>query len=166
LWDAAIRTVLLEKPGARPALTPFTDGKRVRIKPLSEDMEALEITVPKKFKLRYASGYDLPFEAHFVGPDLKIEVWIPDHGDFTLQGHMTVAMNAKIPPIFLHTEENEEGCLLVSKEVSFNGRAIVYSATGSRPNLKVECFAGGLVTLEIAELAASICLSLRRAQPN
>ena len=163
--DAAAGPALQDKPEALPPLTPFADGKRVRIKPLEDGIEALEIAVPPNFKLRYEGGEELAPSAHLIGPDLKIVVGPPEAGIFTLKQEMTIALNSEKPVTFFRAEETEEGFLLVDRDWLF-GDDPLYNAKVSRPKLKVECWATELEKLSDAELAASICVTLRAAPPK
>jgi hypothetical protein len=163
--DAAGGPALQGKPEALPPLTPFADGKRVRIKPLEAEIKALEITVPANFKLKYEGGEELAPSAHLVGPNLEIVVGGPEAGIFTLEQEMKIATNSEKPVAFFRTEETEQGFLLVDRDW-LTGDHPLYNATVSRPKLKVECWATGLEKLSDAELAASICLTLRAASPK
>ena len=164
--DAIAARALQGKPEALPPLTPFADGKRVRIKPLQDEIEALEITVPAKFKLRLEGGEELARSAHLIGPGLEIVVGPPPDGEFSpLAGEMKMHMNNPRPPAFLRSEETEDGFLLVHRDWLFGDHPL-YNATVSRPKIKVECWATGLEKLSDAELAASICLTLRAAPPK
>ena len=163
--DAAAGPGLQGKPAALPPLTPFADGKRVRIKPLEDGIEALEIAVPPNFKLKYEGGEELAPSAHVIGPDLEIEVVQPEAGFFTLKERMKIAMNSEKTPTFFRAEETKDGFLLVERNW-LAGDHPLYNATVSRPKLKVECAAAGLEKLSGAELAASICLTLRAAPPK
>jgi hypothetical protein len=162
---------LQNKPDALPPLAPFTDGKRIHIKPIEDYIEALEITLPKGFELSYDDNGELENSVRITGPGLEIEIGPPEAGFFTLAEHMVIYRNNDKPPVFYRAEETKEGYLLLVGNLDSE---VGYQVTVSRPNLKVTCFAGRFVggswvemdTLEKADLAASICLSLRAAQPN
>jgi hypothetical protein len=153
------------KPEALPPLTPFADGKRVRIKPLEADIKALEITVPANFKLTVERLEDIPPSAHLTSPALEIAVGPPEAGFFTLKQEMRIVGNSEKAPTFFRADETEDGFLLVHRDW-LTGDHPLYNATISRPKLKVECVAAGLEKLSDADLAASICLSLRAAPPK
>ena len=166
LPDAAAGASLQGKPEALPPLTPFADGKRVRIKPLEDGIKALEIAVPRNFKLKYEGGEELAPSAHLVGPNLEIVVGEPPDGEFSpLAEEMKMHMNNPRPPAFLRAEETEDGFLLVHRDWLVGDHPL-YNATVLRPKLKVECWSTGLEKLSDADLAASICLTIRAASPK
>ena len=153
------------KPEALPPLTPFADGKRVRIKPLEDGIEALEITAPQNFKLKYKGGEELAPSAHLVGPGLEIVVGPPEAGFAPLTEEEKMLMNAERKPTFSRSEETEDGFLLVYRDWLVGDHPL-FNATVSRSKLKVECWATGLEKLSDADLAASICLTLQGAHPK
>jgi len=137
LPDAAAAPALQGKPEALPPLTPFADGKRLRIKPLEDGIEALEIAVPPNFKLKYEGGEELAPSAHLIGPDLKIVVGPPEAGFSPLTEEEKMLMNAERKPTFSRSEESEDGFLLVYRDWLVGDHPL-FNATVSRPKLKVE----------------------------
>jgi hypothetical protein len=161
--DAAAAETLDAGPamsaGAHSPLKPLADGKRVRITKLW--VAPVEITVPPDFRLRMEGGEELAPTAYLEGPDLKVSVNEPEAGFSTLEGQKMGFKNSYPDATTIRSEETPEGYLLVDR-VTFAGQ-LRYSAYVARPKLKVHCSAGDLDTLQQAELAASICLTLRPA---
>ena len=129
--DAAGGPALQGKPEALPPLTPFADGKRVRIKPLEADIKALEITVPANFKLTVERLEDIPPSAHLTSPALEIAVGPPEAGFFTLKQEMRIVGNSEKAPTFFRADETEDGFLLVHRDW-LTGDHPLYNATISR----------------------------------
>ena len=155
------------KPVALPPLTALADGKRVRIKPLEVGIEALEITVPPKFKLTVKRPEDLPPSAHLTGQGLDIIVGPPEAGMFSLAQARRSILASDPAATFQRSEETEAGYLLINlNNITAGGSDRRYDVAVSRPKLKVECWAIALERLPDAELAASICLSLRAIPPK
>lgn len=155
------------KSDAIPPLTALADGKRVRIKPLEDGIEALEITVPPRFKLTVKRPEDLPPSAHLTGQGLDIIVGPPEAGMFSLAQARRAILSSDPSATFHRSEETEVGYLLVDlNNITAGGSDRRYDVAVSRPKLKVECWANALERLPDAELAASICLSLRAIPPK
>ena len=167
LPDAAAGPALQGKPEALPPLTPFADGKRLRIKPLEDGIEALEITVPAKFKLKYEGGEELAPSAHLAGQGLEVMVGPPEAGIFSLAQEKRAILSSDPAATFHRAEETEDGYLLIDlNNITAGGSDRRYDVAVTRPKLKVECWANALERLSDAELAASICLTLRAAPPK
>jgi hypothetical protein len=117
--------------------------------------------VPPGFNLRMEGGVELAPTAYLEGPDLKVSVNKPEGGFFSLEEQTTMFKRSYPDAISIRSEQTEEGYLLVD-QLTFAGQ-IRYTAYVVRPKIKVECSAADLDTLKQAELAASICLTLRPA---
>ena len=78
---------------------------------------------------------------------------------------MKIPMNSERTPTFFRADESEDGFLLVERNW-LTGDHPLYNATVSRPKLKVQCAAAGLEKLSDADLAASICLTLKGSPPK
>jgi hypothetical protein len=155
------------KPEALPPLTPFADGKRVRIKPLEDGIKALEITVPQNFKLKYEGGEELAPSAHLIGEGLEIIVGPPEAGIFPLAQERRAILSSDPAATFHRAEETGDGYLLIDlNNTTAGGSDRRYDVAVSRPKLKVQCWANALEKLSDADLVASICLTLRAVLPN
>ena len=121
----------------------------------------VEITVPPDFKLRMEGGVELAPTAYLEGPGLKVSVNEPEGGFLSLKDQMNMFRRSYPDAASIRSEETEEGYLLVDR-LTFAGQ-VRYTAYVVRPKMKVECSAADLDTLKQAELAASICLTLRPA---
>jgi len=161
------------------------------IKSLDEHVVPLEITAPRKFKLDVQGpGEDIGPVAYLSGPDaLQIMIEEPDEPDYSMAKQKEHLLDTDHATEFVRAEETEDGFLLIALR---NGNSIEwrkrqreiaamadkefdesdysekweYVVVLWRPKLKVECGVLDADTLSDAELAASICLTLRAAPPK
>jgi len=143
-------------------LAPLADGRRVRIRKLEEDVEALEILVPPGFKLHYEGNEELLPSAHLVSPDMEIVIQNPESGFYTLAEYRDMIVRSDAEATLLRAVETADGHMILDRN-NFSGVGRRYDAIVSRPKLKVTCVATGLERLSDAELAAAVCLTLRPA---
>lgn len=148
-----------------PPLAALTQGKTLRVKGL--ETVPLEITAPPKFKFRMdEGGEDFAPRGHVEGPgQIDIEISLPEGGFLSFSKQRRILEEKDRPTSILRAEETPEGFLMVYRDRDSEGAA-EFGAIVSRPHLGVRCDAMFLKHLTDAELAASVCLSLRaRARP-
>jgi hypothetical protein len=143
-------------------LAPLANGRRVRIRKLEEDVEAFEILVPPGFKLHFEGNEELAPSAHLVGPDMEIVIEEPESGFYTLAEDTDMIVRSDAEATLLRAVETVDGHMIIDRN-NFSGVGRRYDAIVSRPKLKVTCVATGLEKLSDAELAATVCLTLRPA---
>jgi hypothetical protein len=148
-----------EAPAPPSRLKPLAGGNPMRITKLN--VAPVEITVPPGFKLRMEGGVELAPTAYLEGPNLKVSINEPEGGFFSLKDEMKMFRRSYPDATSIRSDETEEGYLLVDR-LTYAGQ-VRYTAYVARPKLRVECGASDLDTLEQAEVAASICLTLRPA---
>jgi hypothetical protein len=178
-------------PALFPPLKPLAQGKRLRIKSLDEHVEPLEITAPMKFKLDvHGPGEDIGPVAYLSGPDaLQITIEEPDEPNYSMAKQKEHLLDMDHATEFVRAEETKDGFLLIALRNANslewrNSQRELAVVTGRnfdesehsekweyvvvlwRPKLKVECGTLDAETLSDAELAASICLTLRTAPPK
>ena len=144
---------------------PLAKGKTVRITGL--DIAPLEVNVPSRVKFKMEGpGEDFGSHAHLEGPTgVDIEVFPPDDGEFLgLSEQRQLLEGGPYPQTIIRTQELSPGFVVI-----YQGRAITtsepdFGASVSLPNLGVYCDTIFLHSLLDAELAVSVCLSLRPAK--
>jgi len=149
-------------PSASSPLTPLAEGKRIRITKLYE-IKPLEIVVPPdvKLKMTFMDSDDILPRANLLGGVLAIEVLRPEEGFSTFADDMK--MQARSGNVtFVRAYEDEGGYLLLQKYQKTAAGAL-FGVFVSRPRLKVTCRQFDMKSLADAELAASVCLTLRAA---
>lgn len=148
---------LTQAPAPPSPLQPLAEGKRVRITKL--EVDPLEITVPPDFRLRMQGGEESAPVAYLEGPEFKVSVDEPEGGSLSLKTARETFARSYPTSSNIVTAETMDGYLLVDW-LTFGGR-LQYVTYLSLPKLRVQCDAHELETMEQANLAASICLSLR-----
>jgi hypothetical protein len=150
-----------DPPSASSPLTPLAEGKRIRITKLYE-IKPLEIVVPPdvKLKMTFMDSDDILPRANLIGGGLAIEVLRPEEGFSTFADDMKMHRSGNAT--FVRAYEDEGGYLLLQKYQKTAAGA-VFGIFVSRPQLKVTCRQFDMKSLADAELAASVCLSLRSA---
>jgi hypothetical protein len=141
-------------------LAPLAQGKKVRITKLYET-KPVEALVPAgvKLKMSHLDDDDVLPRANLVGGALNLEVLAPEEGFFSLADDLKTRGPK---PTFLRSYEDEGGYVLLWKSEK-TGSGTVFGTLVSRPRLKVICRQSDMTSLEDAELAASVCLTLRSA---
>lgn len=144
------------KPAAQPPLAPLTKGKRLRITRLYE-IKPLEIVVPDgvKLKMENMDGGELLPRAELRGGAVDIEVMRPEDGFRGLQQDLKMQATGVT---IVRADELADGYLWIQKYRD------AFTVFVSRPGLKVTCAQSQLKSLADAEVAASVCLSLRAAK--
>ena len=140
---------------------PLTKGKRIRITRLRK-IKPLEIVVPEGVKLRmeFMDSDDILPRAQLTGGNLDITVG-PTESNFGPLSFYTGNLTADA--VIVHGVETPDGVVLVKRFTSAKVPP-TFSVLVTRPNLEVECSQFQLRSYADAELAASVCLSLRRAK--
>jgi hypothetical protein len=142
----------------KDALAPFAEGKRVRITKLYET-KPIEALVPAdvKVKMSHLNDDDILPRANLVGGTLNLEVMAPEGGFVSLADELKMRSPKQT---FLRSYEDEGGYVLIWKSEK-TASGTVFGTLVSRPRLKVTCRQSDMPSLEDAERAASVCLTLR-----
>jgi hypothetical protein len=146
-------------PGTAP-LEPLAKGKRVRISKLYE-IKPLQMLVPPDVKLTMSGSDETLPRANLSGGPLEMEVMAPDGGFHPLADETKIYAGAKDVTI-ARASEDAAGYVLILKKAESPSKT-VYEVYVARPALKVMCHQFQALSLAEAELAASVCLTLRPA---
>lgn len=150
---------------AKPAppstpLEPLAKGKRVRITKLYE-IKPLQMLVPPEVKLTMSGSDETLPRANLSGGPIEMEVMAPDGGFHSLADETKLYAGSKDTTI-ARASEDAAGYVLILKKVESPSKT-VYEVYVARPSLKVMCHQFQSLSMADAELAASVCLTLRPA---
>ena len=151
-------------PAAAPAgsapIEPLAKGKRVRIGKLFE-IKPLQMLVPPEVKLTMSDSDETLPRANLSGGPIEMEVMQPDGGFHSLADETKLYAGAKDVTV-ARAYEDASGYVLLLKKIESPTRT-VFEVFVARPALKVMCHQFQALSLAEAELAASVCLTLRPA---
>jgi hypothetical protein len=144
-----------------PSIRPVTAGKLVRLDGVGRESTWLEVRVPAQFKVTITKLTEsrLP-RAIIKGPHLRLEVLTPEVGFSPLSKQQKDLKESFPAVVFDHAEEFPNGNLIVYHAADPAGQAAKYYASVDRPSLDVTCASTPLESLQQAEQAIAICLSL------
>jgi hypothetical protein len=146
---------------AAAALRPTTTGDPVLLEHVGPESTSLEIQLPPRFTLNITELTEdkLP-RATLKGPRFSIDIFSPDAG-FTPLAMQKQQLKQFFPAVvFDRAEEIPDGNIMIYHAPDEATKKIKYYSGVDRPKMDVICGSSPVKSLELAEQAISICLSL------
>ena len=146
---------------AAAVLRPTTAGDPVLLEHVGPDSASLEIQLPPHFTLNITelTEEQLP-RATLKGPRFSIDIVSPDAG-FTPLALQKQQLKQFYPTVvFDRAEEIPGGNIMIYHAVDEATKKVRYYSGVDRPKMDVVCGSSPVKSLQLAEQAVSICLSL------
>jgi hypothetical protein len=152
---------------AAAALRPITTGDPVLLEHVGPESTSLEIQLPPRFTLNITelSEEQLP-RATLKGPRFSLDVYMPDADSGSLSREKEDLKTLYPTLVFDRTEEISNGHFVIFHDTDGKTHKLEYYARIDHKKLGVTCSSSAIKSLQLAEQAISICLSLhdRNAQ--
>ena len=151
------------RPRGQPAvpLGPITTGDPALLEHVGPESTSLEIQLPPHFKLNITKLHEeqLP-RASLKGPRFSLDVYIPEAGIGSLSRAMQDLKTLYPTLEFDRAEEIPNGYFLIFHDTDQTTHKLEYYARLDQKKLSVTCSSSAIKSLQLAEQAISICLSL------